>query len=282
MKDNPLDAMRQEIYEFLDNSLPSEGRVAEAMRYSMLGARGGLLRPLVTAAVGRDYHLPNKAIVPIAAAQECAHVASLVLDDIHDKSAKRRGIRSCHYAFDKKTAELAVVDLLAQGRDFIRDSSINMAAKYAIIEQSDAMTHAIVRGQETDLYPINISTVDDILRFYGRKSGALFALATVAGGLAAETSGEDLAILRDIGLDLGIAYQIGDDIKDKTDDITAGKTTLLSIIGEEYAQQMWHVKEQSIRTNISALGERANIGFFGDVANRILWLHAQHIGQSGS
>src|SRR3989344_1468028 len=132
MKSEPIEAMRQEIYDFLEASLPREGRVADAMRYSLLRARGGLLRPIVTFTVGRDYHLPSEAIVPIAAAQECAHVASLVLDDMQDKAPKRRGIRSCYYAFGRNTAELVIVDLLAWGGDFIRSSSIDTGTKHAI------------------------------------------------------------------------------------------------------------------------------------------------------
>jgi geranylgeranyl pyrophosphate synthase len=276
MSGDVIEVMRGKVYNCLDASLPSGNRVADAERYSVLDVKGSLWRPVMTCAVGLDYHVSIEKIASVAAAQECAHVASLILDDIQDRSMYRRGRESCYHKYGESTAQLAVIDLLVQGRNFIRAANISNIKKSKIIFESDLATTMMVHGQEMDNHPDSNPKAEKIIEMYARKSGALFALSAAAGGITGGASEGELKLLRRIGYRTGVCYQIGDDFADREEDARSNKKTLLTVAGINEAKRLWAVYEGDLRGDLMSLAGTTTPSFLGDIIARIIY-HNKHI-----
>ncbi|NJO37978.1 MAG: polyprenyl synthetase family protein [Rhizobiales bacterium] len=199
-------------------------RLSAAIRYALFPP-GARLRPRlclgVAGACGDDR--PDLTDAG-AAAIEMLHCASLIHDDMpcFDDAATRRGKPSLHCAFDEPLALLAGDALIVLAfQTLARAASVapdRLAAMLTVIGDAVGMPHGIVAGQAWE------GEVDPDLACYHRaKSGALFAGSTMAGAAAA---GYDPAPWATLGLRLGEAYQVIDDIRDVTGDAAAlGKPT---------------------------------------------------------
>ena len=231
-----------------------ESRVFEAMRYAAL-APGKRLRPFLVLASARLFAVGRRSALQVAAAIELVHAYSLVHDDLPamDDSDLRRGRPTCHKAFDEATAVLAGDALLtlafevAADPDTHGDPQVRADTVSALAQAAGG--HGMVGGQMIDLIAEERNDLDigAITRLQRLKTGALIAFSCEAGALLGKAPAEARAALRLYAHDLGLAFQIADDLLDiegseaetgkpTGQDAAAGKATFVSILGVERAR----------------------------------------------
>ena len=241
----------------LDALLPRpagpEARLLEAMRYAAMGG-GKRLRAFMVLQSGGLFGVDRGALGRVAAAVECLHAYSLVHDDLPamDDDDMRRGKPSLHKAFDEATAILAGDGLLtlafgliaspeAHGDPFVR---CELVAKLAAAAGHGGM----VGGQMMDISVARSQTeLPEITRLARMKTAALFTFCCEAGAIMGKASAPARQALTAYGQELGLAYQIADDLLDLEGDSTLtgkrvgkdearGKATVASILGQERAR----------------------------------------------
>lgn len=214
------------IEQVLDRclALPDSGtsRLREGMRYSVLGG-GKRLRPILVYTTGEALGAPLEQLDVPAAAVELVHVYSLVHDDLPamDDDDLRRGRPTCHRAFDEATAILVGDALQALAFDVLaHDESgpLNAAARLQMIRilAYASGTSGMAGGQAIDLASVGHAlTAEGVENMHRRKTGALIQCSVLLGATAAGlTEGPKLDALRKFGADIGLAFQIQDDILD--------------------------------------------------------------------
>lgn len=217
----------------IDALLPSPdsrpARLHEAMRYS-LQAGGKRLRPVLLQASAELFAGPKLDPLPAAVALECVHTYSLIHDDLPcmDNDDLRRGRPTCHKAFDEATALLAGDALLTYAFELLSTRYPADRGLAFVRELADAAgSRRLVGGQMEDLLAEkNDRPTDEQLHFiHLNKTAAMIEAAVVMGGLTAAAGQVALGDLRRFGRELGLTFQIVDDVLDATaDSATLGKT----------------------------------------------------------
>jgi geranylgeranyl pyrophosphate synthase len=259
-----VEAYQQRIERTLDRELareePASLRLCEAMRYSVLGG-GKRLRPVLVYLTGEAFGTPLLRLDAPAAAVELIHAYSLIHDDLPamDDDDLRRGRPSCHRAFDEGTAILAgdalqalAFSVLAQPRpqpdgDSSAEERVLMLATLARAIGTEGMAG----GQAIDLEAIGQAlSTEAIERMHRRKTGALIQASVELGAIAAGLAhAPAYPALRTFGAEIGLAFQIQDDILDVTGetsvigkkkgaDAALGKPTYPSVFGLEAARHL--------------------------------------------
>jgi farnesyl diphosphate synthase len=231
-----------------------EARVFEAMRYAAL-APGKRLRPFLVMASARLFRVARRSTLQVASAVEMVHAYSLVHDDLPamDNSDLRRGRATCHKQFDEATAILAGDGLLTLAFEVLAqpDTHGDPAVRCELISSLAlaAGNQGMVGGQMFDLIAENRPDLDigAITRLQRLKTGALIAFSCEAGAILAKAPQEARTALRGYAHDLGLAFQIADDLLDVEgspeltgkpvgQDNAAGKATFVSVLGVERAR----------------------------------------------
>ncbi len=216
-----------------------EPTAADGIRYSLLG-EGKRLRPVLVVAAYESAGGVDD-VSELAAAVEVVHAYSLVHDDLPcmDDDDVRRGRPTVHRVYGVPAATTAGVAMVPLAALAARDAAVRLGL-------ADVQVSAIVRelmraagaggmigGQLLDLEAEGLSlSLDGLQRIHAAKTGALIAAGTVVGGLAARASDEALRALQRYGRDVGLAFQIVDDVLDvtaTTDELgkTAGRDVAL-------------------------------------------------------
>ena len=217
--------LRARIEGVLDGALElpdaASARLRDAMRYSALGG-GKRLRPILVYTTGTALGAPLDALDAPAAAVELIHVYSLIHDDLPamDDDDLRRGRPTCHRAFDEPTALLAGDALQAQAFEVLAGRIAGGAADVPLAmirELAGAIgTAGMAGGQAIDLESVGRSLdVAAVENMHRRKTGALIRASVLLGAIAAGVaSGDRYAALGRFGAEIGLAFQIQDDILD--------------------------------------------------------------------
>ena len=233
-----MESYRARIEQVLDRclALPDAGtpRLREAMRYSTLGG-GKRLRPALVYLTGESLGAALTDLDAPAAAVELIHVYSLVHDDLPamDDDDLRRGRPTCHRAYDEATAILVGDALQALAFSVLADDSIAKvvpAIRLSMIRTlaQAAGTTGMAGGQAVDLAAVGqMLSVDAVENMHRRKTGALIKGSVLLGAIGAGIdSGPDFRALELFGDEIGLAFQIQDDILDVEGDAAVlGKTT---------------------------------------------------------
>jgi farnesyl diphosphate synthase len=253
-----------------------EARVYEAMRYSALSP-GKRLRPLLVVAGARLFGVGRRSALQVAAAIEMVHAYSLVHDDLPamDNSDLRRGRPTCHKQFDDATAVLAGDGLLTMafevlsGSDTHGDPAVRCELVAALATAAGCA--GMVGGQMIDLLAEKMSLdIGAITRLQRMKTGALIAFSCEAGAILAKAPGEPRMALRGYAHDLGLAFQIADDLLDVEGsaeevgkpvgaDAAAGKATFVSILGIERARAQAALLVDQAVAHLDLFGQRAEL-----------------------
>ena len=212
---------------------PRSARLVEAMRYSLL-AGGKRIRPVLTLATARSLGADPASVLPAAAALELIHTYSLIHDDLPaiDDDTLRRGRPTCHVAFGEDIAILAGDALFAEAFHVLvaRQEGPPAAVLAAVSEIARATgVQGMVGGQYMDV--AGAAVADEALRLlHALKTGSLIAAAVVCGALLG--GAEDAEPYRAFAVELGLLFQIVDDILDETgDEAELGKS-----VGKDRAQ----------------------------------------------
>ena len=255
---NALIATSQAVERTLDPLLPvpdgPEAQLIEAMRYSLFSG-GKRLRPFLVLASSELFDVDRKQALRVAAAIECVHCYSLIHDDLPamDNDDLRRGKPTVHKKYSEATAILAGDALLTMAFDIIADVATHPDANIRI-ELTRAIAHAsghhgMVGGQMIDLSAVDHDLDENaIYRLQQMKTGALISFAVEAGAILGHASKKYKASLNGYARDLGLAFQIADDLLDVEGvpedvgkatgkDAEAGKATLVGLMGPERAKQ---------------------------------------------
>ena len=245
------------INEALMEALPvardGQRGVVKAMRYSLQNG-GKRIRPILTLEFCKMCGGTEEQAMPFACAVEMLHTYSLIHDDLPcmDDDDLRRGNPSCHKMYGEATALLAGDALLTHAFEAITAAELpddRIVSAVALLAQN-AGVGGMIGGQVLDLLyeKREEPTVSDLLTVHKLKTGALISAACLLGCIAAGASDEQLAAASKFAYNLGIAFQIKDDLLDvQGDEETLGKpvgsdaenekTTYVTMVGEKKAQQ---------------------------------------------
>ncbi|MFQ5785417.1 MAG: polyprenyl synthetase family protein [Alphaproteobacteria bacterium] len=241
----------------LDRLLPRprgvEGRVAEAMRYACLSG-GKRLRPFLAVTGAGLFDIPRESALRAAAAIEMIHCYSLVHDDLPamDDDAVRRGRPTCHIEFDEATAILAGDGLLTYAFEVLNAPETHPDAAVRCALAGGLATAAgpagMAGGQMIDLLAEGRALdIDAVTHLQNLKTGALIAFSCEAGAILGGAPNELRERLAAFGRDLGLAFQVADDLldvegsEDETGkavgkDAAAGKATFVGLLGVDEAR----------------------------------------------
>ena len=264
----------------LDQLIPPasgpEANLMRAMRHAAL-ANGKRMRPFFLLETGAIFEAPEKTLLRAAAALECVHCYSLVHDDLPcmDDDDFRRGQPTVHKAFDEATAVLAGDALLTLAFKILASSETHEDAgiRAMLIERlADASgARGMVGGQMIDMLetdsPRDLNTITRMQRL---KTGALISYATEAAAIVGRAREAERNALAGFSNDLGLAYQIADDLLDATGDEdragkplrtdeAAGKANFVTILGIEGARQRVRILASQAKEHLAIFHEKAHI-----------------------
>jgi farnesyl diphosphate synthase len=264
----------------LDALLPQpvgpEARLLEAMRYAALGG-GKRLRGFLVLQSGRLFGVDSRALGRAAATVECMHAYSLVHDDLPamDDDDLRRGRPSVHKAFDEATAILAGDALLTLAFGLISSPETHddpFVRCELVSGLAQAAGHSgMVGGQMMDIALEGQSpAVHEITRLQRMKTAALITYSCEAGAILGKASQRLRKGLAAYGLDLGLAFQIADDLLDEEGeaaetgkavhkDAARGKPTMVSILGRKQARAQAHALAKQASRHLDLFDEKADL-----------------------
>jgi farnesyl diphosphate synthase len=263
----------------------SEDRLLEAMRYATLGP-GKRFRPFLVVAGARVFDIPDFASVPAAVAVEMIHAYSLIHDDLPamDNSDLRRGRPSCHVTFGEAMAILAGDALLTLAFGVLAEeaSGAEASVRLQLIARLAAAAgiHGMAGGQVLDLaFAHAAPETGEIARMERMKTGELIAFSCEAGAILARAPERAHYALRAYAHDLGLAYQIADDLLDaegSTDamgkgvgqDVAQGKATFVAQMGLEAARHQANLLASQAVQHLDLFGEKASL--LRDVADFVV------------
>ena len=250
-------------------------RLVNAMRYAAMGG-GKRLRPILVCAAGDLFGVPRARSIRAGLAVESIHVQSLIHDDLPsmDNDGLRRGKPTVHIAFDEATAVLAGDSLLAAAFGILADEKTHPEGKRRceLVQELARAAGAwgMAGGQMIDLSPMQADDLDAITRLERLKTGALISWSVDAGAILGGAGSDARLCLRRYAQDLGLAFQIADDLLDSCGDEEAvgkrlrkdqrqGKHTFVSLLGDARARQQAQMLAEQAIDHLHAFDARAEL-----------------------
>ncbi|WP_423142288.1 polyprenyl synthetase family protein [Parablastomonas sp. CN1-191] len=253
-----LEAIAADVDSLFDALLPipadPRARLVEAMRYAAIGG-GKRLRPLLVTATAGLYGVDRQAALRVGLAVEAIHVYSLIHDDLPcmDDDDLRHGRPTLHRQFDEATAVLAGDALHVFAFELLSDPATS-PDPFTRIELVQALGQAsgaqgMAGGQMMDIVAeTSAFDLHGVTRLQQLKTGALLGAAVEMGAILGRVAPEGRAHLRGYARDIGLAFQIADDLLDHEGDeaaagkalrkdAAAGKATFVSLLGPERARE---------------------------------------------
>lgn len=270
------DAVNDALSALIPTSNDSDGCLFEAMRYSTM-AGGKRLRPFLVISAADLFDVPRAWSIPPAAAIEMVHTYSLVHDDLPamDDDDMRRGQPTCHVKFDDATAILAGDTLLTLAFEVMAapDGHPDAQVRSELVHRLAVAAggHGMTGGQMMDLSAAGQTfDLDHVIRLQRRKTGALFEFCCEAGAILAKQDGAARAALRSYADNIGIAFQIADDLLDhegKAEDLgkavgkdaAAGKATFVGLLGAEEARRRAQALVDAAIEALEMFGPKADL-----------------------
>jgi farnesyl diphosphate synthase len=279
-----LDAALVQVASEIDNefdlllSVPDDARqrLFEAMRHAAIGG-GKRLRPLLVVATAELFNVARETALRVGAAVEAIHVYSLIHDDLPcmDDDDMRRGKPTVHKAFDEATAVLAGDSLHALAFEILASPEAHpdpfvrseLIATLALASGPDGMAGGQMMDLEAEKATFDLPTVT---RLQALKTGALIAASVEMGAILGHVPMEGRTHLRGYARDVGLAFQIVDDIMDVEGDAElagkalgkdadAGKATFVSLMGLGRAKQQAGILVEQSLSHLAGYGAEADL-----------------------
>lgn len=244
------------VDEELDRLIPAAQsepkKLYEAMRWSVF-AGGKRLRPALVLAVGAVFGAEKKDLLKTAAAIEMIHAYSLIHDDLPamDDDKLRRGRDTCHVKFGDATAILAGDGLQALAFQAIAgDENLSDKTRVRLITELAKSASKMVDGQQFDLEAEGESiSIGELENIHQNKTGAMISVSARSGAIIADANELELNAVTNYAKNLGLLFQITDDLLDVTQtseilgktagkDAQAEKATYVSLCGLEKARKL--------------------------------------------
>ena len=247
-----LSECKEKVLNRIDVLIPDKNKITSSMRFSALAESKCIRAGLIFASGNLNKEISDCALTDMAASIELMHTYSLIHDDLPamDNDDIRRGQASNHIKFNEATAILTGDALQALAYETIASSTD--LTDLQKIESIKALTTAcghngMILGQQYDL-DAESNKYDDIQKIHELKTGKLIQVAISMPHLGNEKQDNVRMILHDIGKDLGLAFQIMDDVleassdsttlgKSNQSDITNQKLTYVSVFGEKASME---------------------------------------------
>ena len=287
MLKNKLKLNARKVDLFIKNYLKGQKRslLIKPMNYGVLYG-GKKIRSSVILSAGKLFNLKLKKLLNVCGAVECIHSYSLIHDDLPcmDDDKLRRGKATAHIKYGESTAVLAGNSLLTLAFEMISDKrfKIKDSAKVLLIKKlAECSGHTgIAGGQELDLkYEKKRKKFKEIINMQRKKTGKLFSFCCFAAGQIAGKNKESNLRLIHLGEDIGLLFQLADDFLDVkgnskytgkkvNKDKKKGKSTIINLVGYDYAYKYANNLKKKILRNLEKHGNKANE--LKDIINFIL------------
>ncbi|MBL0925629.1 MAG: polyprenyl synthetase family protein [Sphingomonadaceae bacterium] len=259
-------------------SLPGDARdpLYAAMRHAAIGG-GKRLRPLLVTATASLFHVDREVALRVGTAVEAIHVYSLIHDDLPcmDDDDMRRGKPTVHRAFGEATAVLAGDSLHALAFEILANPGTHadpfvrseLIATLALASGPEGMAGGQMMDLEAEKTTFDLPTVT---RLQALKTGALIAASVEMGAILGHIPPEGRAHLKGYARDIGLAFQIADDILDVEGDpelagkalhkdADAGKGTFVSLMGLDRAKQQAAMLVSQANDHLGSYGSEADL-----------------------
>jgi len=272
--------VRADVDAFFARTLAPTGdnreRLFEAMRHAAIGG-GKRLRPLLTVAASRLFAIDRNRAIRVGCAIEAIHVYSLIHDDLPcmDDADLRRGKATVHKAFGEAEAVLAGDSLHALAFEILADPETNndpwVRGELALELARAAGPNGMAGGQMMDIVAENAELdLAAITRLQQLKTGALIEYSVEAASIMAKLPAEARRPYRGYARNIGLAFQVADDLIDHSGDAaaagkptgrdaSAGKATFVSLLGEERARQQARLLVSQAIEHLSGHGSEADL-----------------------
>ena len=237
-----LKAVDQEIISRLNKSIPLINDIGK----HLINASGKRLRPLLTLAMAAQFNDNSKKPILLAAAVEFIHTATLLHDDVVDESILRRGKKTANIIWGNEFSVLA--------GDFLFAQSFELMVETNSIEALSSLASASCKITQGEFQQIQIAnkpetSLNDYFEVIGKKTAELFGASCKSGVIVAGGNVEQQNAAYEYGFNLGLAFQIVDDLMDFNnspnkmgknlgDDFKLGKTTLPIILAWQQSNQI--------------------------------------------
>lgn len=277
--DDRLARLTERVDRRLPELLPPVSARPERVHEAMLDALtspGKRLRPALALAVAEMFGQRAAAVLDLACAVEMVHACSLIFDDLPamDDAALRRGRPTVHRAFGEATAQLAGLALLNRAYGVVAEAAHRLTlSRYTAEDLVHHLSAAVgsdglIGGQALDLAASPEEHDLALLEYiHSHKTGALFIAAGELGAMAADARRRDLETITRFAKNLGLAFQISDDLIDATlteeeagKDVgkDAGKVTFVSLLGVDGAATLADELLDFAAATLEPLGRRAD------------------------
>lgn len=262
------------LAELLPRATERPEAVHEAMAYALTGP-GKRVRPVLTLMVAELFGERSAPVLDLACSIEMVHACSLILDDLPsmDDASLRRGRPTVHRVYGEAVALLASLGLLNRAYALVAEASHRISlSRYTPEDMVHHLAAAIgsdglIGGQALDLLARPEETSLDLLEYiHSHKTGALFMAAAELGAMAADARRRDLEVVSRFAKNLGLAFQIADDLLDvlatpeetgKDTGKDTGKVTFVKLLGVPGAQALAEELLGFAMVSLDPLGRKA-------------------------
>lgn len=228
----------------------------ESMKYSLLGG-GKRFRPALALLIGEMYEVPFEKIIPFAAAVELVHTYSLIHDDLPcmDNDDIRRGLPTNHKVYGEGFALLSGDSLLTEAFSIVAESykeNSFLAIQLIQLLSKASGIRGMVGGQALDLRGPKDINPDDLKLLHELKTGALIQAAAVGAALISEADESEVENIKSFGLNLGLAFQIADDILDYQEKAQEGRS-FVPLLGIEKTKRLLNEVSDNCLSNLRTI-----------------------------
>lgn len=263
--------VNQRMVELLPNITQfADSKLAVAMHYSAI-AKGKKIRPFLVITTADIFGADKETALDVACALEFIHIYSLIHDDLPamDDDDFRRGEPSCHKKFDEATAILAGDALLTYAFEILSDEKLKINAEIKcqlinIISKSIGF-NGMAGGQMIDLEAKNKTlSREQIFKLHNLKTGKMFIAAVLSGAFLGKADEAEKTALINYATDIGLAFQMKDDILDFEENKSQPKTkpdqaSIVNLIGLESTFTQLNSLKENAKNHLHNFGARADL-----------------------